>query len=196
MRSNAQSTYQAALGNYRQGIVEAALRIGSPEVIAALRKNPEYAQYAAALGGAATDPANQWNTLGRQETQGRQDIDTSANAGNTFFSGLRLRDLDNFGQDMNLQRRSALDEYNAAMRDYTGKMGSAKGDYERALGEADDYDLNYALQQEPEPKGPMEESEAMTSPPESPTSVNTGKPKPKPKPRLKKPKSKSKTKKK
>lgn len=153
IRSRAESTYQSALRQGREGIVQQALRLGSPEIIAALKADPNFAEYVAALDKGLNDPTSLFAQSKYNEGLGLEEIDESANAGNTYFSGKRITDRDRLGKSYNDARSGYLADYNTNYSTLIGNMGTAKSDYEAALGEADRADLDAWLATEPEPTG-------------------------------------------
>lgn len=153
-RSTSESTYQAALRTGRQGIVNAALRLGSPEIINALIADPNFAEYAAALQGGIADPTSQMAMAAKDESKGLEGIDQNANAGNTYFSGIRLDDRDDLSEGFAAQRAEFLRNYNEAYSGLIGMMGEAKGKYDSDMFDFDQQDYSDYLAQQPQATGP------------------------------------------
>lgn len=154
IRSRAESTYSAALRLGRQGIVQAALRLGSPEIINALKADPNFAEYVAALDKGANDPTSMFAQAAHDEDQGLTDIDRSSNARNTYFSSRRVEDRGNLTNDFRNARAGYLADYQTNYNTLMGNIGAAEGQHSQDLADADAADLNAWLALNPEPTGP------------------------------------------
>jgi hypothetical protein len=187
-RGSASTAYQAAMRNGRQGIVDAALRLGSPEILAALKADPNFAEYAATLDAGVNDPTSSMAQSRYNEGQGLQQVDESANAGNTYFSGRRLQNRENLSKGYTDARAGYTRDYQSAYNTLMGGMGTARGQYEQDLGGADQMDQDAYLAQQPLPTGPPLTVPISNTPPhkglyDSPVLLGA---KPKAKPKLSK----------
>lgn len=153
-RTTAGTTYQAALRSGRQSIVDAALKLGSPEIIAALKADPNFAEYVAVLDKGAADPGSSFAQSQVSQARGLEGIDNDANRGNTFFSGLRLKDRGKLNEDFNTARSGYLQDYTTGFNTLVGGMGQAKNQYEADLRGADETDQAAWLAQQPAATGP------------------------------------------
>jgi hypothetical protein len=150
MRADATQGLGGAKTNYRDSVFRAAMGLGDEGIFAQLRNNPEFAGYQF-----AADPNSTMATLQRQETQGLRDVDENANnVGNTYFSGLRLNDRTQFSDDIQRQRSGALGGYQDALREYARILAGAESSYGTALTDADQFDIDYQMGLEPEPRAP------------------------------------------
>jgi hypothetical protein len=168
IRSTAEGTYQAAMRQGRQGIVDAAIRLGSPEIINALLADPNFAEYAGVLQKGRNDPSSQFSLAARDEKEGLESIDSSANAGNTFFSSKRVENRQDLSDDYSAARSGYLRDYTTGYNTLTGNMGAAKAQYEQDLGEADRVDTDSFLATAPVPTGPDPAAPAAAAEPPKP----------------------------
>lgn len=146
MRANAEQGLGGAKNAYRDAVFRAAMALGDENIFAKLRSDPEFAgyQFAASPNSAMVD-------LARQEQEGLKTIDNTRNQGNTFFSGFRLGDRQDYTGEVNRQRLNAVGSFNDALAEYAGVLAGAQGQYNQDIGDADIYDIDYALQFDPEP---------------------------------------------
>jgi hypothetical protein len=174
IRSQATGTYSTAVNNYKNQLVQAALRLGSPDILNALLTNPSFKEYAGVLSQGMNDPGSTLSLLNTQETQGLQGVDEDFNKNNAFFSGYRLQDRGRMSDDFSNQRRGAVDEFRLGdQAGFNSSTAQALTDYHNAMNEALGIDTEAAIANEPEPEA---------NKPKKPK-----KPKPKKKPRLNKP---------
>jgi hypothetical protein len=151
MRSGALGSFTSRVNELRSALVQQALRLGSPEVINALKADPNYAEFVGVLSGGANDPNSIFNVLARQETEGLQNVDVGSNARNAFFSGFRLQDRKKVNEDFSGRRAGAVGDYNTFAGATAGDIAQARSDYEAAMNEALGLDTEAALSQEPQP---------------------------------------------
>ena len=94
LRANADLSLSGAKNAYRDQVYRAAMQLGDQSVLDKLKKDPQFAGYKFAI-----DPNSQFSQLGRALTEGNRDIDVNQNANNAFFSGFRLNERNEFGQE-------------------------------------------------------------------------------------------------
>src|SRR4051812_35631882 len=87
LRADATTRLGIAGNQNRDAIYRAIMNLGDPTVIAQMQADPRFTGYQF-----TQDPNSLFSSLARQEQKGLEDIDVNANVGNTFFSGMRLRD--------------------------------------------------------------------------------------------------------
>jgi hypothetical protein len=150
IRANANQSWSDAQSGYRDAVWRAAMGLGDQSVFSKLQADPTFAGYKFSV-----DPNSQYATLGRQETQGLNDVDETQNQGNTFFSGMRLKGRQDLSDDIQRQRLAATTSYEDQLRQYAQALSAARGDYGLALSQADQADIDAALAQDPQPAGPM-----------------------------------------
>lgn len=178
IRRDAGTAYSTAVSGYKNALVQAALRLGSPEILQALLQDPNFAEYAGVLTQGMNDPTSTINTLAKGEQRDLGEVDKSQNEANTYFSGLRLNERNTVGENYAGQRRGAIDEYRVGSEgEYARGIGEAKRAYNAALDEALGIDIGSQLDQEPEGEyTPKAKAKAKAK----------GKPRPRPKPKAKK----------
>lgn len=168
LRSRAQSTYEAALRTGRQGIVEAALRLGSPEILNALKADPNFAEYAAAIDKGMADPTSMMAQAKYSEDKSLQGVDEDSNSRNTYFSSKRQNDREDVNHQFNNARSGYLSDYQSAYNTLFGNMGAAQGQLNNDLADADNTDLNAWLALAPQPTGPDPGAAPASSGPAAP----------------------------
>lgn len=141
MRANAEQGLMGANNNYRDSLFRAIMGLGDPSQFAKYQADPMFAGY-----NFAQDPNSVFASLQRQETEGLKGIDESANAGNTFFSGNRLTDRQNLTNETDYQRLGASTDFLENLRQLAGALTGAQGDYRQGIGDADQLDIDAALQ--------------------------------------------------
>lgn len=152
-RSGALSAYSTAVSGFKSQLVQAALALGSPEILQALLANPDYAEYAGVINQGMVNPQSTMSQLKTQEEGDLKDVDTTRNASNTFFSGFRLQDRGKVTDDYTGRRSQAVNDYVLGPQaEATRGIGDALADYNRALDEALGYDIEAQLAAEPEPE--------------------------------------------
>lgn len=145
------------MSGYKSALVQAALSLGSPEILQALRNNPDYAEYAGVIDQGMVNPESTMAQLQKQEEGGLKEVDVGRNANNTFFSGFRLQDRGKVTDEYNSRRTGAVNEYvSGAQADATRGLAGALNDYNRAMNEALGYDIEDQLAAEPEPEAAPE----------------------------------------
>ncbi len=162
MRANAGQGLGLAQNNWRDQVFQAAMGLGDENIFNQLKADPQFAGYQFAV-----DPNSIMATLGRQEQEGLKSVDEERNAGNTFFSGLRLNDRNDLSSDFSRQRSGALGDYGKALTEYARALAGSQGKYNQGMGDADIYDIDYALQFNPEPgpQAPVKPKKPKKKPP-------------------------------
>lgn len=143
LRTNAASNIGIARGQNRDAIFRAVMQLGDPTEIAKYQANPEFAGYQF-----AQDPNSVFASLARQETKGLQDIDTNSNVGNTFFSGMRLRDRQELSDETGRQRLAGSTSFLDDLKNYAASLGLSESQYRQSLSDADQMDIDAALAQD------------------------------------------------
>jgi hypothetical protein len=145
LRANAQLALTGAQGSYRDQVYRAAMDLGDQGILNKLKADPQFAGYKFAV-----DPNSQFSQLGRALTEGNRNIDVNQNANNSFFSGFRLNERNEFGQDNARQKQGAASDYQDALTEYAKALAAAQGQYTNDMGQADQMDLEAAAAREPE----------------------------------------------
>jgi hypothetical protein len=156
LRANADQMLSGAKNNYRGSVWQAAMNLGDQGILSQLLQDPQFSGYKAAV-----DPNSAFSQLQRQEDTGLKDVDEGSNAGNTFFSGLRLNDRGKVSQSANDARAQAVHEYQDALRQYAGALAASQTDYNNMYADAQQSDIDAASaidpqnrQPDPAPAGP------------------------------------------
>lgn len=136
----------SAISQANQARYAAALRYGDPTLIARI---------AGETGGLAVadNPTSDLSTIARNEQQGLTDVGESANQGNTFFSGIHLRNRGKVGEQAGFQRADALTRYRSAEDDLTNQIAAAHRARKAAFDNALAQEIQAVMNQEPEPTG-------------------------------------------
>jgi hypothetical protein len=145
LRANAQLALTGAQGSYRDQVYRAAMDLGDQGILDKLKADPQFAGYKFAI-----DPNSQFSQLSRALTEGNRGIDENQNQNNTFFSGLRLNERNQFGDENTRQRLGAASSYQDALREYAKALTAAQGQYSNDLTQADQMDLEAATARAPE----------------------------------------------
>lgn len=143
LRATAAQDLATAKTQNRDAIYRAVMNLGDPTQFAQYQNDPNFAGYQF-----TQDPNSLFATLARQETQGLEDIDKSANAGNTFFSGLRLQNRQDLTDETGRQRLAGSTSFSDNLKELAAALGLAQSQYERDIGDADQMDIDAALEQD------------------------------------------------
>lgn len=143
MRANAASALGIAKTQNRDAIFRAIMQLGDPTQFAAYQANPNFAGYQF-----TQDPNSIFASLARQEQKGLEDIDVGANAGNTFFSGMRNRDRGELTDETGRQRLAGTTSFLDDLKAYAASLGLSENDYNRQMTDADQMDIDAALERD------------------------------------------------
>jgi len=143
MRANAQSTLGIAKTQNRDAVFRAIMNLGDTSQFAKYKADPNFAGY-----DFTQDPNSLFASLARQETQGLEDIDKGTLGGNTFFSGMRLNNRQKITDETGRQRLGGTTAFGDDLKKLAASMGLAEGDYGRSISEADQMDIDAALERD------------------------------------------------
>jgi hypothetical protein len=162
LRADATSTLGIARNQNRDAIFRAVMQLGDPSLIAKYQQDPTFSGYQF-----AQDPNSVFASLARQETQGLEDIDVGANAGNTFFSGQRLKNRQELTDETGRQRLAGSTSFEDDLRNYAASLGLSESGYRQSMADADQMDIDAALEQD---RLAAEKDPQMILPPPAPMS--------------------------
>lgn len=140
LRANAATNLGIAQGQNRDAIFRAVMQLGDPTQFAQYAADPRFAGYQF-----TQDPNSVFASLGRQETRGLEDIDAGANVGNTFFSGMRLRDRKNLSDETGRQRLAGSTSFLDDLKSFAASLGGSEGQFRQDMADADQMDIDAAL---------------------------------------------------
>jgi hypothetical protein len=149
------------------------MQLGDPTQFAKYQADPNFAGYQF-----TQDPNSIFASLARQETEGLNQIDEGTLSGNTFFSGRRLQNRNDLTDETGRQRLAGSTSFSDDLKGLAAALGYAENDYNKALTDADQMDIDAALErdrvaredwqaqqsEEPAPPGPA----APAPPPQIP----------------------------
>lgn len=118
----------------------------------------DYGDYATAgqYGPAVTDNPNSAQAkIERSRQEGLRQLDESSNRGNTFFSGLHLRDIGLNNDAATRALQDAYTQYTRAVADANARRDAILAGYEGANANADAANIREQLNNPVEPKGPL-----------------------------------------
>lgn len=119
------------------------MQLGDTSQFAQYAADPRFAGYSF-----VQDPNSIFAQLARQESKGLEDIDLGANVGNTFFSGMRNRDRQEFSDETGRQRLAGSTSFQDDLKAYAASLGLSEGQYRQAMADADQMDIDAALERD------------------------------------------------
>lgn len=143
LRADANRQIGLARTQNRDAIFRAVMNLGDTSLFSKYQNDPNFAGYQF-----TQDPNSLFAQLARQETQGLEDIDVNSNAGNTFFSGMRLGDRQKLTDETGRQRLAGSTAFGDDLKELAAALGFAESDYERAIADADQMDIDAALERD------------------------------------------------
>lgn len=141
LRNSATSALGIARNQNRDAVFRAIMQLGDPEQIAKYKNDSKFAGY-----DFTQDPNSVFASLARQEQEGLEQIDEGTLSGNTFFSGMRLRDRGRLTDETGRQRLAGTTSFLDDLKAYAAALGLAENDYTTAMSNADQMDIDAALE--------------------------------------------------
>jgi hypothetical protein len=140
---HAREVYEQTRHNLDNEIYQAALNYGDPTTL----------NQFSAIGPTVTNPNSTLERILRAERLGLNNVANRENAGNTFFSSLRLGGQQRVADEAGRQRSQAYESFERAYRAYTENLARSRMEYDEAVRMAEARDTESWLNEPPEPTG-------------------------------------------
>lgn len=140
--SGAETNFALAEGVFNQNMLAAAQAYGDPDILEG-------------IGGGPVSPISALATIERNQGLARTALGERENRGNTFFSGLHIRDLGLQSDEFSNQRLSATQRYQSATQNYNNILAEAIAERDQIIADAGAADITAFGEGEPTDEAPI-----------------------------------------